>query len=386
MKTNWQTKKLGEVCDVIAGQSPEGKFYNKSRNGLPFYQGKKEFGEELIGEPTTWTTKITKEALDGDILISVRAPVGPTNFATEKICIGRGLAAIRVGKNIDKYFLFNFLQLFKSEIIGNKGAVFDSISKTQIENIEIPFPPLPEQDRIVKILNEVFSKIKLAKKNTEENLQNSKELFESYLSDVFMNGGGDWETVELNKYVKFIDYRGRTPKKTPSGIKLITAKNIKKGFLQRLPEEFIHPDNYEAWMTRGIPHKGDVLFTTEAPLANVAQLDTDKKVAFAQRTIIFQPDLKKINQSFLKYLILSNPMQKKILEKGTGATVKGIKSRLLKKIQISFPPLTTQKRIISKLDILSKKTKNLEDIYQQKIDDLDELKKSVLQKAFAGEL
>ena len=386
MKTNWQTKKLGEVCDVIAGQSPEGKFYNKSRNGLPFYQGKKEFGEELIGEPTTWTTKITKEALDGDILISVRAPVGPTNFATEKICIGRGLAAIRVGKNIDKYFLFNFLQLFKSEIIGNKGAVFDSISKTQIENIEIPFPPLPEQDRIVKILNEVFSKIKLAKKNTEENLQNSKELFESYLSDVFMNGGGDWETVELNKYVKFIDYRGRTPKKTPSGIKLITAKNIKKGFLQRLPEEFIHPDNYEAWMTRGIPHKGDVLFTTEAPLANVAQLDTDKKVAFAQRTIIFQPDLKKINQSFLKYLILSNPMQKKILEKGTGATVKGIKSRLLKKIQISFPPLTTQKRIISKLDSLSEKTKRLEDIYRQKLDDLDELKKSILQKAFAGEL
>ena len=133
MKNNiprwWQTKKLGELCDVIAGQSPEGKFYNKSKKGLPFYQGKKEFGEKFIGEPKTWTTKITKEAQSGDILMSVRAPVGPVNFSTEKICIGRGLAAIKIGKDIDKDFLFNFLQMFESKIIGNAGAVFNSINK-----------------------------------------------------------------------------------------------------------------------------------------------------------------------------------------------------------------------------------------------------------------
>ncbi len=95
MKNSWPTKKLGEVCEVIAGQSPEGRFYNTQGNGLPFYQGKKEFTEKFIGSPTTWTTKITKVALKDDILMSVRAPVGPVNFATEKICIGRGLAAIR---------------------------------------------------------------------------------------------------------------------------------------------------------------------------------------------------------------------------------------------------------------------------------------------------
>ncbi len=135
MKTNWQTKKLGEVCDVIAGQSPEGRFYNKKEKGLPFYQGKKEFGKKFIGEPTIWTSKTTKEALAGDILMSVRAPVGPINFATAKICIGRGLAAIRVGKEINKDFLFNFLKNFESEIVGNAGAVFNSISKSQIEGI-----------------------------------------------------------------------------------------------------------------------------------------------------------------------------------------------------------------------------------------------------------
>ena len=82
MKGGWQSKKIGDVCEVIAGQSPEGKFYNLEGNGVPFYQGKKEFGEKFIGDPTTWTTHITKIAQQGDILVSVRAPVGPVNFAT----------------------------------------------------------------------------------------------------------------------------------------------------------------------------------------------------------------------------------------------------------------------------------------------------------------
>jgi type I restriction enzyme S subunit len=91
----WDIKKLGEVCEVIAGQSPEGRYYNNKEEGLPFYQGKKEFTKKYIGKPKKWTTKVTKEALKDDILISVRAPVGPINYSTQKICIGRGLAAIR---------------------------------------------------------------------------------------------------------------------------------------------------------------------------------------------------------------------------------------------------------------------------------------------------
>lgn len=185
MKTNWQTKKLGEVCSVIAGQSPEGKFYNKVCKGLPFYQGKKEFTEKFIGKPTTWTTKITKEAFFGDILMSVRAPVGPINFATEKICIGRGLAAIRASKLIDKEFLFNFLVKHENEIVGNAGAVFNSISKAQIEAIEIPLPPLAEQKRILKILDEVFLKIEKAKENTAKKLSDLEELKKSVLKKAF---------------------------------------------------------------------------------------------------------------------------------------------------------------------------------------------------------
>ena len=91
MKNGWERRQLGDMCDVIAGQSPEGKFYNSDGKGMPFYQERKILVKKFINSPTTWTTETTKIARDGDILISVRAPVGPINFATNQVCIGRGL-------------------------------------------------------------------------------------------------------------------------------------------------------------------------------------------------------------------------------------------------------------------------------------------------------
>lgn len=159
-----------------------------------------------------------------------------------------------------------------------------------------------------------------------------------------------WQTKTLGEVCRFIDYRGRTPEKTDSGMRLITAKNVKMGFLQTHPLEFVNPNTYESWMTRGIPKMGDVIFTTEAPLANVAQLDTDERVVFAQRIIILQPTEPNLDRTFLKYLLLTDSAQQRIHEKGTGATVQGIKASLLKTVEIGFPPLPEQQRIVSILD------------------------------------
>ena len=100
----WETKSLGEVCGVIAGQSPDGADFNDQREGLPFYQGKKDFGPRFLQSPRVWTRTVTKEAQPGDILMSVRAPVGPINLPEERICIGRGLAAIRPSRHVDRDF------------------------------------------------------------------------------------------------------------------------------------------------------------------------------------------------------------------------------------------------------------------------------------------
>ena len=195
----WSSHKLGDYCEVIAGQSPEGKYYNDSGDGLPFYQGKKEFGEFYIGAPQKWTTKVTKVAKSGDILMSVRAPVGPINFATENICIGRGLAAIRPSDKLDRDFLFYYLLSKQDEIQGSEGAVFASINKSQIEDLNLLYIGLEEQKHIVTILDQAFADIDQARANAEQNLKNARELFESYLQQVFSAVDDDWECLTLEQ-------------------------------------------------------------------------------------------------------------------------------------------------------------------------------------------
>ena len=148
---DWPIVKLGELSEVIAGLSPPGKSYNDSGKGTPFYQGRTEFGELFIGKPKKWTTDPRRFAEDGDILMSVRAPVGPVNLATQRICIGRGLAAIRSTNHsrlLDRY-AFYFLRSIESKITGSAGAVFSSINKRDIEKIGIPLPSLKTQKEII---------------------------------------------------------------------------------------------------------------------------------------------------------------------------------------------------------------------------------------------
>ena len=187
------------MAEVISGQSPKGANYNTRGRGTPFYQGKKEFGDRFISEPTTWTTQVTRLAKANDILMSVRAPVGPVNLATQDICIGRGLAAIRPSAALDAAFLFHYLVSQRHQIEGNEGAVFASINRTQIEAISVPVPPLPEQRRIVAILDEAFEGIASAKANAERNLRNTSGLFESYCEQSLRCEPEGWEEKPLRE-------------------------------------------------------------------------------------------------------------------------------------------------------------------------------------------
>ena len=124
--------KIKDLCDVIAGQSPEGIFYNSEGDGIEFHQGKKSFGDMFLQPSNVWTTKLTKLAEPLDILMSVRAPVGPTNITNRQVCIGRGLAAIRCKSNALNKYIYYALKNIENKIVGNDGAVFNSINK--IEN------------------------------------------------------------------------------------------------------------------------------------------------------------------------------------------------------------------------------------------------------------
>ena len=173
---SWQYDELNNIAEIISGQSPAGKYYNKDKIGLPFYQGKTNFGDIYLKEPTEWTKEYTKIAEKNDILITVRAPVGPVNLNPFKICIGRGLAAIRAHPNFNYLFVFYYLKSIEKEIQSNgKGSTFDSINRDQIGKIRIPIPDIELQNKIVKKINEEQILIESNKKLIEIYEQKIKE-------------------------------------------------------------------------------------------------------------------------------------------------------------------------------------------------------------------
>jgi type I restriction enzyme, S subunit len=402
MKAGWDVKTLGEVCEIKPPKSearvklsPKDlvSFLPMEALGINqkyFQANQTKTLEDVVGGYTYFA--------DGDVLLAKITPC----FENGKLGIANNLSS-GVGFGSSEYIVFRpyaslknewlyyyiSRQTFRSEGAERMtGAVgHKRVSKEFIENYQIPIPPIQEQQRIVAKLDKAFEGIAKAHANAEQNLQNARALFESHLQSIFTQRGEGWVDTMIGECINFIDYRGKTPEKTQTGIPLITAKNVKMGYIKDEPKEYVSPDIYHEWMTRGIPRKGDVLFTTEAPLANVAQLNTDEKVVFAQRIIIMQPHENKLNQNFLKYLLLSSPIQRRILEKATGATAQGIKASLLRTIKISFPhSIAEQVRFANQFETLSKETQRLEALYQRKIACLDELKKSLLQQAFAGEL
>ena len=204
---DWLIVQLGDVTQVISGQSPKSKYYNENEKGLPFYQGKTEFRKIYLGKPTKWTKSITKIAIPNDILMSVRAPVGPVNITKRKICIGRGLSAIRV-EIVNQMFIFYFLKKNQSKIIGGGGSVFNSINQQSIKQIKIPLAPLPEQQAIVQKIESIFSHCEKTETYIKQNLQNISLLRQSIFKKAF--SGKFLTRKELGKCRKAPDWKSAT--------------------------------------------------------------------------------------------------------------------------------------------------------------------------------
>ena len=324
--------------------------------------------------------------------MSVRAPVGPINFATQKICIGRGLAAIRTSKEIDVIFLFYFLKNFESEIIGNHGAVFNSINKKQIEEIQIPLPSLSIQTRIVKILDEAFAEIETAKKNAERNLRNAKELFESYLQEIFNSKGDEWEEKKLGDIFQIKPSKKEAKEKLKDndlvsflpmadlGIsqKDVIAKQERK--LKEVSGSYTYFANEDVLLAKITPCFENGKLGIVRNLKNGIGFGSSEYIVFRSKGEVV-PD-------YLYYFLARSQFRKDGAKRMSGAVGhKRVSKEFIEESILLFPKsIKTQKQIVFKLDALSASTRKLEKNYQRKIDDLDELKKSVLKKAFKGEL
>ena len=379
----WSLVKIGEVCDVIAGQSPEGKYYNTHSDGLPFYQGKKEFGDKFISQPSSWTSKVTKVAIAGDILMSVRAPVGPINFSTQKCCIGRGLAAIRASDRVNRDFLFYSLLSNQDVIKGNEGAVFSSINKTQIGQLEIPLPPIPEQQLIVSILDQAFADIEKARANAERNLKNARELFDSYLNQVFSQRGEGWVEHKLVEVVDVIDSLHKTPKYSDTGYAMVRVTDIKPGALDLSKTRKVCKATYEEFSKRYKARVGDIVFSRVGSYGKSSIVTSNEPFCLGQNTVFLAPSM----NGYYFYYFLNSPRAKEQIDNlVAGTTQPTLSLKSLKSLVIPIPAAEIQLKIVTKLNHFSDEIGNLESIYKNKLSSLEELKKSLLQKAFSGEL
>ena len=401
--SKWEWKKLGEVCDSI--------------NGL--WKGKKEpFIKIGVIRNTNFTKNcrldmnpsklefldVEKKQYDkrkllfGDLIVeksggSEKQPVGRVVLFEEKegeYSFSNFTSVLRIKNDDEIECHFLHLQLYKLYLDGvtkqmqSATTGIHNLDFDQFKDLSIGIPPLSEQKRIVKFLDEEFSKIETLKTNAETNLKNVKDLFKVELLKEFSTTL--WEKKKLGEVYNFIDYRGVTPNKLKEGIPLITAKNVRMGYIDYSVRDFISESDYKKRQSRGIAHKGDILFTTEAPLGFSAIADLDV-FSTGQRVIVFQQfkNEKNICNPFFNWCFQSIEFQRMIKENATGLTATGIKASRLKEIKIPLPPLSVQKEIVARLDKLFENVKRLEANYKQIIANCDELKKSILKKTFEGD-
>jgi type I restriction enzyme, S subunit len=201
------------------------------------------------------------------------------------------------------------------------------------------------------------------------------------------NGVNDeWIESKLSSLCRFIDYRGKTPTKTKSGLPLITAKNVRTGYVTAEPREYIAEKAYDAWMTRGIPRKNDVLITTEAPMGNVALINWDFKFALAQRIICLQFHNEVCLGEYAVFALQSPHFQGQLKEQSTGTTVEGIKAARLKELSLAIPTLIEQQEIVRRVTTLFAMVDRIEARLVTAQKTVERLTPATLAKAFRGEL
>lgn len=191
-----------------------------------------------------------------------------------------------------------------------------------------------------------------------------------------------WGWCRLGLVTLFFDYRGKTPNKITSGVRLITAKNVKFGWFSDTPRDYLSEASYSRHMVRGFPENGDILFTTEAPLGNACQLNMDKRFALGQRLITIQPILS--DKSFFLFAILSQAIQSQLLEKASGITAKGIKSSRLVQVLMPIPPIAEQVAIVERVEALMQYCKQLESEISSAKKNAEMLMQAVLKEVFSN--
>ena len=404
----WKSTTLGEISERITkGTTPTSvgfKFLDEGVNFVKVETLTKEgnFIEDKLAHIDDTCHEVLKRSQlkTGDILFSIAGALGRTAMVIPAILpanTNQALAIIRLKQSVDILPEFVLLSLSSGMLLKQiekqrGGVAQQNLSLTQVKNFELPLPPLPEQKRIVAILDEAFAGISKAVANAEKNLANARELFESYLNNVFTQKGEGWvETTlgcEINLLTGFA-FKSKRYTDSPDGVRLLRGDNIVQDAFRWVNVKNWSSDDVDAYSQYYL-EEDDVVIAMDRTWVKAglkyAQISrADLPCLLVQRVARLRVK-EGLDSNFLKYLIGGFEFTRYILSIQTGTGVPHISGPQIRSFNFLKPPISVQKDISAKLGKLVHQTEHLQTIYQEKLKSLSELKQSILQKAFAGEL
>ncbi len=395
----WETKTVGEVCEVVNGGTPKTSV-SEYWNGKHLWITPAEMGKRLSPYVSDTERKLSDAGLRDSsarmlpphsVILSSRAPIGHLVVNTKPMSTNQGCKGLVPGNKLDHKFLYYYLTSIVEllDSLGT-GAIFRELSGGKLKEVLIPFPPLPEQQRIVDVLDEAFAGLATAQTHAEKNLQNARALFESHLQSVFTQRGKGWVAkrkplAELCDLI--VDCEHKTAPIQQEGIPSIRTPNIGKGKLLLNGVNRVSEKTYKTWTQRAEPSPGDLILAREAPAGNVAVIPENMRVCLGQRTVLIRPKADVLEPTFLAFLLLEPKTQATLLAHSRGATVQHVNMKDIRALDVgAIPSLEVQRSIVSTLLSFDIETQRLESLYQQKLAALAALKKSLLHQAFSGAL
>jgi type I restriction enzyme S subunit len=401
MKKGWEIKKLSEVYDVRDGTHDSPEYVNK---GYALITSKNLKEDRINYDKVNYISKedyinINKRSkVDiGDVLFAMIGTIGNpvvvlenSNFAIKNV------ALFKVPKdqnsNYLKYYLDSPIVISKM-LKDAKGATQKFVGLGYLRNFEISLPKLSEQQEIVLILDDAFESIERAKLNAEQNLRNARELFDSYLQNIFEKG--NWVETTLEKLsnkkdaivsgpfgsnLKVSDYK-------ENGVPILRLQNIGKGYFINKSIKFITKEKAEELKYHSFETGDIALAKLGIPIGKTCIIPESFENGIITADVVrIRPDKNVVNYKFLEYFLNTNISVAQLTGNISGATRPRVNLSDVRNIKLNLPKLDEQKKIVIELDNLTMKIKKLEEILNQKIICLEELKKSILQKAFNGEL
>lgn len=367
---------LSAITDVIMGQSPPSSSYNTERNGLPFFQGKAEFGK-LYPEVKKWCDKPTKIAQKDDILISVRAPVGPTNLCSERVCIGRGLAAIRPKNGFsDKFFILYFLRSIETKLAEKgKGSTFSAINRDDVERIKIPDLSYDEQKKVADILFKAESAL--------EKRREAIHILDNFLKSTFLSMFGDpisnliqWPRKTIGQLGRVVT--GSTPPSKESNMFGGDIPFVTPGDLENIFGNVQRNLTVEGSKKSRVVRKGSALVCCIG--ATIGKIDIARMRSAFNQQINAVEWFPEIDDYFGLHLLRF--FKPNIIARGTSTTLPILKKSAFEKITLPVPLKNLQikfSEVVEHVERLKQRMKSSET-------ELQNLFNCLMQKAFKGKL